>query len=142
NEPMKLLLYSLLFGVIHLFTGLAIKGYLCIRDGKIMDFFCDVVLWFMLLAGLILLLLPSDLFASIAQMEIVFPGWLNTLATALAIIGAVGIVLMSGRSNKNPALRIALGAYDLYNITGWLSDVLSYSRLLALDRKSTRLNSS
>ena len=29
NEPMKLLLYSLLFGVIHLFTGLAIKGYLC-----------------------------------------------------------------------------------------------------------------
>ena len=40
--------------------------------------------------------------------------------------------MMSGRSSKNPALRIALGAYDLYNITGWLSDVLSYSRLLAL----------
>ena len=132
NEPMKLLLYSLLFGVIHLFTGLAIKGYLCIRDGKIMDFFCDVVLWFTLLVGLLLMLLPSELFASIAQMEIVFPGWLNTLAKALAIIGAVGIVLMSGRSNKNPALRIALGAYDLYNITGWLSDVLSYSRLLAV----------
>ncbi len=123
---------SLLFGVIHLFTGLAIKGYLCIRDGKIMDFFCDVVLWFMLLIGLILMLLPSELFASIAQMEIVFPGWLNALAKALAIVGAAGIVLMSGRSNKNPALRIALGAYDLYNITGWLSDVLSYSRLLAL----------
>lgn len=132
NEPMKLLLYSLLFGVIHLFTGLAIKGYMCIRDGKIMDFFCDVVLWFMLLIGLILMLLPSELFASIAQMEIIFPGWLNTLAKVLAIAGAVGIVLMSGRANKNPALRIALGAYDLYNITGWLSDVLSYSRLLAL----------
>lgn len=29
-------------------------------------------------------------------------------------------------------LRLALGAYDIYNITGWLSDVLSYSRLLAL----------
>ena len=27
---------------------------------------------------------------------------------------------------------MALGAYDLYNVTGWLSDVLSYSRLLAL----------
>ena len=132
NEPMKLLLYSLLFGVIHLFTGLAIKGYLCIRERQIMDFFCDVVLWFMLLIGLLLMLLPSELFASIAQMEIVFPGWLNTLAQVLAIAGAAGIVLMSGRSNKNPALRIALGAYDLYNITGWLSDVLSYSRLLAL----------
>ena len=30
------------------------------------------------------------------------------------------------------ALRLALGAYDIYNVTGWLSDVLSYSRLLAL----------
>ena len=39
---------------------------------------------------------------------------------------------MSGRANKNPVLRLALGAYDIYNITGWLSDVLSYSRLLAL----------
>ena len=132
DEPMKLLLFSLLFGVIHLFTGLAIKGYICIRDGKILDFFCDVVLWFMLLIGLILMLLPSSLFASIAQMTIVFPEALNTLAKVLAAAGAIGIVLMSGRSNKNPALRIALGAYDLYNITGWLSDVLSYSRLLAL----------
>lgn len=39
---------------------------------------------------------------------------------------------MSGRSSKNVVLRIALGAYDIYNVTGWLSDVLSYSRLLAL----------
>ena len=97
-----------------------------------MDFFCDVVLWFMLLIGLILMLLPSDIFASIAQMNIVFPAWLNTGAKALAIAGAVGIVLMSGREKKNPALRLALGAYDLYNVSGWLSDVLSYSRLLAL----------
>ena len=132
NDPMKLLVFSLLFGVIHLFTGLGIKGYLCLKDGKVMDFFCDVALWFMLLVGLILMLLPSDIFASIAQTKIVFPGWLDTLAAVLAAAGAIGIVLMSGRSSRNPALRIALGAYDLYNITGWLSDVLSYSRLLAL----------
>ncbi len=49
----------------------------------------------------------------------------------MAIIGALGLLLMSGR-DKNPVLRLALGAYDIYNITGWLSDVLSYSRLLAL----------
>lgn len=132
NDPMKLLVYSLLFGVIHLFVGLGIKGYLCLKDGKVMDFFCDVVLWYMLLVGLILMLLPSDIFASIAQTNIVFPEVVNTAAKVLAAAGAIGIVLMSGRGNKNPALRIALGAYDLYNITGWLSDVLSYSRLLAL----------
>ena len=132
NDPMKLLIYSMLFGVIHLFVGLGMKGYMCLKDGKVLDFFCDVILWYAFLIGLILMLIPSDIFASIAQMKIVFPPALNMLAKVLAIGGAVGLLLMSGRSSKNPALRIALGAYDIYNITGWLSDVLSYSRLLAL----------
>lgn len=132
DEPMKLLMYSLLFGLIHLFTGLGIKGWLCLRDGKIMDFFCDVVFWFMMLVGLILMLIPSEIFASIAGMEIVFPDGLVLASKLLAAAGAVGIFLMSGRNSKNPGIRLALGAYDLYNITGWLSDVLSYSRLLAL----------
>ena len=132
NEPMRMLLYSMLFGVIHLFTGLALKGYMCIRDHKYVDFVCDVIFWYMLLLGLIGLLIPSSMFAGIAGKQIVFPAALNAAAKWSAILGAVGIVLFSGRSSKNPVLRIALGAYDLYNITGWLSDVLSYSRLLAL----------
>ena len=132
NDPMKLLMYSMLFGMIHLFVGLGIKGYMCLKEKKILDFFCDVVLWFMLLIGLILMLLPSEIFSSISQIQIVFPDAVNLVAKGLAIAGAVGILLMSGRDKKNPALRLALGAYDLYNITGWLSDVLSYSRLLAL----------
>ena len=132
DNPMKLLIYCMAFGVIHLFLGLGIKGYMLIRDKKYVDFFCDVVLWYCLLIGLLLMLIPSEIFASIAQATIVFPPAVNMLAKALAIIGAVGLLLMSGRANKNVALRIALGAYDLYNITGWLSDVLSYSRLLAL----------
>lgn len=132
NDPMKLLIYSMLFGVIHLFVGLGIKGYMCLKGKRIMDFFCDVVLWFMLLTGLILMLLPSEIFTSISQIQIVFPDAVNLLAKVLAIGGAAGILLMSGRDKKNPGLRLALGAYDLYNITGWLSDVLSYSRLLAL----------
>ena len=61
-----------------------------------------------------------------------FPPLISLLGKILAIVGALGILFMSGRSTRNPGVRIALGAYDLYNITGWLSDVLSYSRLLAL----------
>jgi len=132
NEPMKMLLYSMLFGVIHLFTGLALKGYICIRDKRYLDFVCDCVLWFCLLIGLIGMLLPTEIFAGIAGQQIVFPTAVNAAAKGLAIVGALGILLMSGRSSKNFGVRIALGAYDLYNITGWLSDVLSYSRLLAL----------
>ena len=132
NDPMRLLIYSMAFGLVHLFVGLGIKGYMLLKDGKVLDFFCDIVLWYIFLIGLILMLLPSEIFASIAQTKIVFPAALVTLSKAMAIIGALGLLLMSGRSSKNPALRLALGAYDIYNITGWLSDVLSYSRLLAL----------
>lgn len=132
DNPMKLLVFSMLFGVIHLFVGLGIKGYICIRDKRFLDFICDVVLWYVMLIGLIIMLIPSDIFASIAQAQIVFPPVVNALGKYGAIVGAAGIVLMSGRNNKNFGLRIALGAYDLYNVTGWLSDVLSYSRLLAL----------
>lgn len=133
NDPMKLLVYAMLFGVIHMYTGMAIKGYICIRDKRYVDFVCDVVLWLFLLTGLILLLLPSSIFESVSQMHIVFPAAVELLAKGLAIVGAVGILLMSGRRKKNNwGLRLALGAYDLYGLTSWLSDVLSYSRLLAL----------
>lgn len=132
DNPMKLLVYSMAFGVVHLFVGHGLKGYMELNEGRKLDFFCDVVLWYFFLIGLILLLLPTDIFASIAQTQIVFPPAVNLLAKVLTIVGGVGILLMSGREKKNPALRLALGAYDLYNITSWLSDVLSYSRLLAL----------
>lgn len=132
GDPMRLLLWCMGFGVIHLFVGLGIKGYQQIKARAYMDFICDVILWYVFLIGLILLLLPTDIFASISRMNIVFPHAVNVLAKGMAITGAAGLLLMSGREQKNPALRLALGAYDIYNITGWLSDVLSYSRLLAL----------
>lgn len=132
DDPMKLLVYSLAFGLVHLFVGLGIKGYMLLKEGRWKDFFCDVALWYFLVTGLVLMLLPTDIFASIAQSQIRFPPMVNLLARALAVTGGVGLLLLAGREQKNPVLRLALGAYDLYNITGWLSDVLSYSRLLAL----------
>ena len=78
------------------------------------------------------MLLPSELFRSISQMNIVFPPVVNTIATVFAIAGALGIVVFAKRSTKNFGVRLALGAYELYGATSWLSDVLSYSRLLAL----------
>lgn len=132
NHPMKLLMYSMLFGVIHLFTGLFLKGFELIKKGEIKAAVLDVGLWFLLLSGLLILLLPSEIFSSIAGTHFVFPGWLNQLGLYGSIASAIGIFLFAGRHSRNWGVRLALGAYDLYNITGWLSDVLSYSRLLAL----------
>ena len=132
ENPMRLLIWCMVFGLIHLFAGLAVKGYEYLRDKDFVGFVSDIIAWYMFILGLVLMLVPSTIFASIAGSQIVFPDWANTLAKVLTIGGLVIILLMSGRANKNWGLRVALGAYDIYGVTGWLSDVLSYSRLLAL----------
>ena len=132
NDPMRLLLFSLAVGLFHMLVGLGLKGYMLCRDGKIWDFVCDIIFWFCLLIGLVLMLVPSDIFAGIAGSKIVLPASVVLLSKILAGGGALGILLTAGRDKKNPGLRLALGAYGLYGITSWLSDALSYSRLLAL----------
>ena len=132
TQPMRLLVWCMLFGLIHLFTGLGIKGYEYLKDGDIVGFVSDIIAWYAFLIGLILILLPTDLFQNIAQMEFNFPPFVAPVAKFLTFAGMIIIILMSGRANKNWGLRIALGAYDIYGVTSWLSDVLSYSRLLAL----------
>ena len=84
----------MLFGLIHLFGGLALKGYMCLKKGDAKSFICDVLSWFMLITGLVLMLMPTELFASIAQMQFNFPGWLKNTSYGLAIVGAAIIVLM------------------------------------------------
>ena len=132
EDPTKMLVYSMLFGMIHLYTGLLLKGYMCLRRKDFVGFIFDVVCWLLMLTGLILMLLPTEIFYGISQMRFNFSPALVQASKIMAIVGAAGILLMSARDKKNPLLRLALGAYDLYNITGWLSDALSYSRLLAL----------
>ncbi|MBO4837915.1 MAG: V-type ATP synthase subunit I [Lachnospiraceae bacterium] len=131
EEPMRLLIYCFLFGIIHLFVGLGIKGYLMLKEKRIKDFLGGVLGWFLLLTGLILILVPSDMYASIAGAPIPLPAWLQTAAKFLALAGAL-LLLLFAAWDKKFGLRLALGAYELYGVTGWLSDVLSYSRLLAL----------
>ena len=131
-EPMRLLIWCMLFGLIHLFFGLALKGVEYLKQKDVVGFLSDVVAWYFLITGLTLMLMQSDIFTSIAGRSFDFPPVVGTVAKALAALGALVILLMSGRRNKNLAVRIALGAYDLYGVSGWLSDLLSYSRLLAL----------
>jgi V/A-type H+-transporting ATPase subunit I len=131
NDPMKMLIYSLLFGLIHMFVGLALKIYMDAQEKKFQNIIGTVALY-ALLVGLILLLLPTELFGSLYGSMIVFPSAVNTLAKVLTIVGLIGLVLFGAADTKNPLMRIGLGFYEVYNLTGWLSDILSYSRLLAL----------
>ena len=44
----------------------------------------------------------------------------------------MGIIFTSGRESKNWGKRLLKGLYGAYGVTSYLSDILSYSRLLAL----------
>lgn len=131
DEPMRLLIYCFSFGLIHLFVGLGLKGYGLLKEKRFKDFLGGVLGWFLLIIGLLLILLPSDMYASIAGAPVPLPSWVGFVAKCMAGAGAL-LLLFFAAWDKKIGLRLALGAYELYGVTGWLSDVLSYSRLLAL----------
>ena len=121
NEPMRLLVVSLILGAIHLFTGMAIQAYMHIRDGHPLDALFDIGLWYVLLIGIVMFGFGGSVAAGLPD-----------VGKIMAIVGAVGILLTGGRKNKGIFGKIKGGLGSLYGITSYLSDVLSYSRLLAL----------
>ena len=132
SDPMRLLIFSFGVGVLHLFTGLGVQFYQLCRRKKYADALYDVVFWYLLVGGLILVLLSTELFQNIAELPFRVPGPVAMVAGALAGVGAVGIVCTAGRESRNPFKRFLKGLYGIYGVSSYLSDILSYSRLLAL----------
>ncbi len=132
NEPMRMLTFSMLLGLIHLFTGLGMKLYQLLRKKDYKSMLYDVIFWFVLLGGAIVYLLSMQMMVEILGISFRVPGNVANIAGLFAILAAIGIVLTNGRESKNPFKRFLKGLYALYGISGYLSDVLSYSRLLAL----------
>lgn len=116
DNPIAVLIVSFIIGVIQIYTGIMLAGYKNIREGKTLDALMDQGLWLVLLTGLFMLALPQT----------------SAAGKIAAIVGAVGLILTQGRADKNIIKRLFSGVLSLYDITGYLSDILSYSRLLAL----------
>jgi V/A-type H+-transporting ATPase subunit I len=132
QDPMRMLVFSMAVGVIHLFAGLAANIVQSIRRKQYIDILYDSVFWYVLVGGLIVMALSSPRFAEILNLNFLVPAHIGRAAGAFAAAASIGIVLTAGRESKNWFKRIAKGLYGLYNISGYLSDILSYSRLLAL----------
>ena len=132
DDPMRLLIFSFGVGVAHLFTGLGVQFYQLAKQKKYADALYDVVFWYLLVGGLIVVLLSTEIFQNIAELPFVVPGPVAAVAGVLAGIGAVGILFTAGRESRNPVKRFLKGLYGLYGVSSYLSDILSYSRLLAL----------
>ena len=68
---------------------------------------------------------------NVFKYDFLLPSTLIAFGKYLALLSAIGIILTNGTA-ENFGVKIAQGLYALYGISGYLSDVLSYSRLLAL----------
>ncbi|NLZ49676.1 MAG: V-type ATP synthase subunit I [Clostridiales bacterium] len=119
----KVLVLSLGMGVVHIFFGLGIKAYMMIRDGDPLGALYDVGSWVMALVGAGLFIGGGMIGLSATAINI---------AKYVMIIGMAIIVLMSARDIKNFGARIGSGLYNLYGISGYVGDLVSYTRLMAL----------
>ena len=112
NNPLYVLIAAIGIGFIHLLVGLGIGMYLKIKDGEWADALLNDLCWVVMIIGLGMMLLLKNnivLYVGIAMLVL---GQLITGKGFGKVTGLFGAV---------------------YNgATGWLGDLLSYSRLMAL----------
>ena len=114
---------SVILGVIQIFSGLIIKAYSLIRAGKPKDAFFDVGSW-------VITLVSIGVFAGSVML-----GWspvVKNIAIAGIVFGSLVIILTGGREEPTKGAQIGQGLYALYGITGYIGDLVSYTRLMAL----------
>lgn len=132
NEPMRMLAFSFGIGIIHLFTGLFMQLYELILARKFKDAIYDVVSWYLLVGGLVVYMLSVPMITEMLVLNFILPPIVGNIGIISASIGALLILFTAGRESRSPFKRLLKGLYGLYGVTGYLSDILSYSRLLAL----------
>jgi V/A-type H+-transporting ATPase subunit I len=127
QQPELMLSWSLLFGIIHLYAGFCVKAANLIRRKKYLDALFDVGFTLIFYTGFVLFLLPYapevDKTAAAPFVEI---------GKYMMGIGALLLMLTQGRASKKFIGKITGGLSSLYSVISFMSDILSYSRLLAL----------
>lgn len=116
DDPMKLLVLSFALGVIHIFVGIGAKVYLCFRRKRYAEGIANGS-WILIISGLPMLLLG---------------GVMGEVGKWMAVAGVAALILTKGWDEKNIFKKITSGISGLMDITSYFSDILSYSRLLAL----------
>lgn len=114
DDALAVLIGSLAIGVAQIFTGMAVSMYRQIKRGEVMAALCNEGAWYLVF----LLVGGGAAFGAISY----------GLLAALVVI-----VLTQGYGKKGIMGKLMGIAGSLYNhITGYFSDILSYSRLMAL----------
>ncbi len=114
DDALAVLIGSLVLGVVQIFTGMGISMYKQIKRGEVMAALCNEGAWY-------LVFLLAGLGIALGQVKI-------------GLIAALVVIVVTQSYGKKGIVGKLMGiGGSLYNnITGYFSDILSYSRLMAL----------
>lgn len=135
DDPIQLMILSLLFGVVHITCGYCLHFAGNITKGRITDALFDDGFQIVTYVGVFLLVLwlgnPKDGMFVIKSYPEAFS---SLLVPGLIIMaaGLAGTVLTKGRKKPSIGGKIITGLSGLYGIVNILSDVLSYARLFGI----------
>ena len=121
KDALLIMILSIGLGLIHILVGMGCKFYVCWKHKQYAKALFDTGLWMMMLIGF------AVLAAGIAASPV-----LIYVGASVAVLSAVGLILTQGRGKKGIFGKLIGGVASLYDITSYISDLLSYSRLLAL----------
>lgn len=121
KDALMLMIISIAFGLVHILVGMGCKFYVCWRQKDYKAALFDTGFWMLMLVGF------AVLAAGVALTQT-----LIYVGAGIAIFSAAGLVLTQGRNKKGIVGKLIGGIASLYDITSYVSDLLSYSRLLAL----------
>ncbi|MGX7197269.1 V-type ATP synthase subunit I [Enterococcus olivae] len=123
NDFMTIFMISLIFGGIQIFTGLFLAAKENIKKKYYLSAIGDGFAWQALLGGI---------FIAAAGALLLDSESLQRAGTIIAVISAVLILLIPTIQSKSKIGGFFSGVYELYGITGYIGDFVSYSRLMAL----------
>lgn len=129
ERPVIALVFAIGLGIVNQFYGISLRMYGELRKGNVGNAIFDCGLWLIFLPGIIIITIP--IFSKI-------PDLLFNVGLYMTMTGVIGLVLTQGRNEKTWIGKIVIGLVSIYGILGtygctsFVSDILSYSRLLAL----------
>lgn len=128
TSPITVLILALAFGFIQVTMGVTIKFIHSLKEDNKKDAILDNGTWVFMLVGIGFFILSKALQLSSVLQE---------TAKYLVISATVILILTQGRSKKNIIAKFFSGILSLYGLVGYMSDILSYSRILALGLATT-----
>lgn len=124
TDSISMLILCFALGLFHMLTGVTIGFIFNLKKKDYAAAIVDNLSWLFIVVGILVFAAPS-LLASL-------PAWLSKVGLVMVILGAVVVLFFAGRAKKNIFGRLLGGAGKLYDITSYLSDMLSYARIFAL----------